>query len=634
MSTTLRAVIAVALLVGFYVFAFAVVGVVAAVAFWAWTTHPGAAATKITIALVVVVVALVRAIWVVNRKRPAEEYGMPLTPQQAPDLWATVRVLAREVDTRAPDEIRLVADVNAAVSEKATLLGLRGGTRTLYVGLPLLLGLTVSQLRSVLAHELGHYSRSHTRLGEVTYRGRATVLSTVERLGRRSVIGWLFKGYAYLYLLVSQAVSRRQEYEADRASVRVAGRDTAGAALREVRVVDAAWGFFADNYVGYALESGYAPSDLFGGFAQLLRARSEELAGVRDAPPDNDRSRWDSHPSLAERLAAIERQPEVVVPADQRAAVTVLGAVDFWLAQAQRELLDLGDRTVLPWEQLTAEAVRERQRREAGVLHRVAARITGGTPALATTLDALAADRYEELFAELVRLRGQSLDASASSEELRGSLASEIVARLASGLAVAAVDSGAAYYRHSWTGPAELTAVRSGPLDLDRFGEYATDAYREARYVPELRRLLAAAQISEWPPAGAATSATPTAAGAELVAAVSDIKVNGVLRDLLVLDTGLISVPHPGKTRSGDPKARLGRLAASGAPSTLAGLEGNWFLPYEGIGEVVIKRKLPLTFHLMLRDGQTVELRQTLDSEELGEGFAALGSALGPMLRR
>jgi len=78
-------------------------------------------------------------------------------------LWAEVRAIAAEVRTRVPDEVRLVADVNAAVSEDTRLLGLRGGRRYLYVGLPLLQAMNLAQFRSVLAHELGHYSHQHTR---------------------------------------------------------------------------------------------------------------------------------------------------------------------------------------------------------------------------------------------------------------------------------------------------------------------------------------------------------------------------------------------------------------------------------------------------------------------------------------
>ncbi len=34
----------------------------------------------------------------------------------------------------------------------------------MYIGAPLLIGLSVDQMRSVLAHELGHYSGRHTAL--------------------------------------------------------------------------------------------------------------------------------------------------------------------------------------------------------------------------------------------------------------------------------------------------------------------------------------------------------------------------------------------------------------------------------------------------------------------------------------
>jgi hypothetical protein len=42
--------------------------------------------------------------------------GVIITPEQAPRLWEEVRTLARAAGTRAPDEIRVVAEVNAAVS--------------------------------------------------------------------------------------------------------------------------------------------------------------------------------------------------------------------------------------------------------------------------------------------------------------------------------------------------------------------------------------------------------------------------------------------------------------------------------------------------------------------------------------
>src|SRR5699024_6071041 len=129
------------------------------------------------------------------------------------------------------------------------LLGLVGGRRTLYVGLPLLQAMRIDQLRSVLAHELGHYSGQHTRLGGVAYRGRLAIGETIERISPRNPIGWVFKQYAKLYLLVDNAASRRQELEADRASVRIAGHQAAASALRTLPALDAAWRFYETRYV-------------------------------------------------------------------------------------------------------------------------------------------------------------------------------------------------------------------------------------------------------------------------------------------------------------------------------------------------------------------------------------------------
>ncbi|MFI7035223.1 M48 family metallopeptidase [Microbispora rosea] len=86
------------------------------------------------------------------RSRPEPPTGLPLPADRAPMLWATVRELEAEARTRIPEEIWLTAEVNAAVQEESRLLGLAGGRRRLYVGLPLLQTMTVGQMRAVLAH--------------------------------------------------------------------------------------------------------------------------------------------------------------------------------------------------------------------------------------------------------------------------------------------------------------------------------------------------------------------------------------------------------------------------------------------------------------------------------------------------
>src|SRR5690348_1524500 len=156
MITTIRAAISVVLLLGFYVLALAVVGGLGFASYLLWTHDGGGSgAAKLSYLTVVIAIGVVVAFWRVIRTRPAMPPGLPVVADAAPQVWQMVGDLAAQARTRAPERIMLVPEVNAAVVEDAKALGLVGGQRRLYLGVPLLQGLTVGQLRSVVAHELG-----------------------------------------------------------------------------------------------------------------------------------------------------------------------------------------------------------------------------------------------------------------------------------------------------------------------------------------------------------------------------------------------------------------------------------------------------------------------------------------------
>ncbi|GAB3824652.1 M48 family metallopeptidase [Dactylosporangium cerinum] len=328
MAVAVRAFLSIVMLAGFYVLAF--VQFVAGIALAAWVTSvtTGVLGAKIGAAVFLGTVwAVGYGTWKALRAGRDGPPGIPLTLHNAPLLWQAVYELSKAVGTRAPDEIHLVAEVNAAVSERTRLMGLIGGKRSLYVGMPLLQTFTVAQLRSVLAHELGHYSGKHTRFAGISYRGRLALERTIGHLGQANVAGWVFRGYARLFMLVEHAVSRRQELEADLSSVRVAGRYAAAGALQEVEVLDTAFGFYMTRFVLPGLEAGYVPEDLFGGFAAMLRARAEEIsalrAGARTAT-GAPASRWDTHPPLGARVDAIMAAPETTATIDNSPAAGLI----------------------------------------------------------------------------------------------------------------------------------------------------------------------------------------------------------------------------------------------------------------------------------------------------------------------
>ncbi len=192
-------------------------------------------------------------------------------------------------------------------------------------------------------------------------------------------------------------------------------------------------------------------------------------------------------------------------------------------------------------------------------------------------------------------------------------------------LALAALRSGAARWRHSWTGTAELVASDGAQLDL---GELAALA-GSPDTVPEARARLAKLGID--PAAAGQVGTTRTAARAGVVGGLVNLVVDGSRADLLIVDTGLFLVPGLPRSQNGAAKRRLAELAAADEPHATA--PGSRFVPYEDVTGAGQVRRTPKTWELRLRDGGTLTVRTSLDSDELPGGWAALDDAVAFLAR-
>ncbi|MFI0909879.1 M48 family metalloprotease [Streptomyces abikoensis] len=352
MGTSLRALRALALLAGFHLLTLAVLGALLGADVAAWLWAPTAVAVELTVLSALLGVPIVRATLLLGRPGHAGDVGLPVSESEQPGLWRTVRSLAERVGTRAPDAILLTGDANAGVSEDTRLLGLLPGPRRLYIGVPLLTGLTEPQFHAVLAHELAHYCNTDTRLAGLTHRGRDSVLRTSDafqeqerkRLDRKRarrekaaakavakgregkevntgragftyrIAAKPFLAYARFYLRATHSAARAQELAADRTAARVAGRDATASALREIAVLDAVHDFYMSRYATMGIPAGLLPprGEVFGGLRSLLTApeRQENLAALRSEPPAGVPSRYDTHPAPADRIRLVEALPD------------------------------------------------------------------------------------------------------------------------------------------------------------------------------------------------------------------------------------------------------------------------------------------------------------------------------------
>ena len=123
--------------------------------------------------------ALIRSVFV--RRAAEPDPGRRLTDAEAPGLWTVLREVAGEVGTRPVDEVFLTPGTDVAVSERGSMTArLRDRSRRfLILGVGVLEGMTVRQLRAVLAHEYGHFSNRDTAGGDAAAAVRAALLTAV-----------------------------------------------------------------------------------------------------------------------------------------------------------------------------------------------------------------------------------------------------------------------------------------------------------------------------------------------------------------------------------------------------------------------------------------------------------------------
>ena len=321
--------VAVALLVGFYVAALVVALGSIAVVVLQWTTD---APENIWVSLACCATAFVILGAIVPRRQRFEAPGPVLAQYRAPALHRMIGDVAEQVGQETPAEVYLAPDVNAAVLQRGGLLGF-GGKRVLLVGLPLIDALTVRQLRAVIAHEFGHFHAGDTRLGPWFYRTYDALERTVIALHEaESVWRKPFTWYFDFFLRRTAALKRRQEFLADELAARIGGRDAAIASLEEISKAAPAFHGFWSGEAAPVLESGHR-APLLEGFRRFRAAGavSSALEEVLEEERKAEADPYRTHPSLGERIAALERLPDSAVPAvdgDDRPALTLVADID------------------------------------------------------------------------------------------------------------------------------------------------------------------------------------------------------------------------------------------------------------------------------------------------------------------
>jgi Zn-dependent protease with chaperone function len=315
-----RAVLALILMVSFYALALGLAAVLLWIPYAAFVND-----VRIPAKLALVCIACgLMIIWaVLPRWDKFVAPGPELTASNEPTLFKTLNEVARATNQQMPAEVYLVNEVNAFVAQRGGVMGL-GSRRVMGLGLPLMQAVTVQELKAVLAHEFGHYHAGDVKIGPWIYKTRAAIGRAIDQF-EEGFLQKLFIWYGNMFLRVTHAVSRRQEFIADEVAANAAGAEPMASALRKTHGAAVAFHGYWNSEVGPVLNSGHLPP-LTAGFARFMQTdrvnavvhraiATEEMEGRTDP--------YDTHPPLRERVAALAscRQGDA---GDTRPAISLL----------------------------------------------------------------------------------------------------------------------------------------------------------------------------------------------------------------------------------------------------------------------------------------------------------------------
>lgn len=184
------------------------------------------------------IIPVIMALWAIIsifslRTTPPE--GYPIDDYSS-TLQATMGELKSTLDLPPIHQLLITDDLNAAAAQYPKY-GLFGKQQNILIlGLPLLILLSPEQVKSVIAHELGHFSRNHSKLSNWIYRTRISWQHIYHHVSQqqsfilRPLQAYLDWFYPRLQA-ASFVIARENEYEADTISVSLTSPNTAAGAL-------------------------------------------------------------------------------------------------------------------------------------------------------------------------------------------------------------------------------------------------------------------------------------------------------------------------------------------------------------------------------------------------------------------
>lgn len=265
--------------------------------------------------LVILVIGALVTIWAMTRslflKVKTEDPGRPLKREEAEGLWLLTEEVARTLDARPIDEIRITSGTELAVYEQGTWRQKmhNKARRVLILGTAVLHGFRQDDFRCVLAHEYGHFSHRDTAGGDIGLRVRNDMVKfylAMYDAGQATVLNLAFhflRFYNFLFRRISHGATRLQEILADRVAAQSYGALALEGGLRHIIRRDLEFTTAADREIKEAIDARRPLQNLYEVHLGEGVSIEEDFERALNRKTTED----DTHPSPVDRFRLVAR---------------------------------------------------------------------------------------------------------------------------------------------------------------------------------------------------------------------------------------------------------------------------------------------------------------------------------------